>query len=231
MKDSPHRQLADIRNSGILASDPGTCPRQRPLGLAGEPPESIQQGQASLQKIQPVLAAAVLLAVSGAANAALVCNLPFLAGTRAQAQQAFVDAGARWGNLFAHNITLDMTVGTASLGSGMLAQAGSRSALFGYSNSLAALTADQGSTSDNPNGSGASTPCVDTTGANNSSIRLTTANAKALGLVIGWHLAGAVWRHRPPFGRQPLVPGAAGRDSGVMGPGVRGRTGRHETHP
>lgn len=160
-----------------------------------------------MNRIQAAAAAAMLLAASGAANANLVFNLTFLAGTSAQAQQGFIDASARWTNLFADNVTLDMTVGTASLGAGTLAQVGSRSASYSYSTFRSALNADQTSandatavtnlaagpsfsmlinrTSDNPNGSGSATPYLDTTGANNTTIMLNTANAKALGLAIG----------------------------------------------
>ena len=46
-------------------------------------------------------------------------------------------------------------------------------------------------TSDNPNGSGSATTYLDSTGANNTTIRLTTANAKALGLAVGTGAVGA----------------------------------------
>lgn len=149
------------------------------------------------------LTAASLLACGSAQ--ALTFNFTFIAGTSPQAQQAFIDAGNRWSSLFSDNITLDMTVGQASLGSGVLASAGSTRSLYSYSTFRNALTGDATSatdalavsslpagssfnmlinrTSDNPNGAGSATPYLDVNGsANNSSIRITNANAKALGL-------------------------------------------------
>lgn len=157
-------------------------------------------------KSQPrALVAAALLALSGASHAGLTFNFTFVAGTSAQAQQAFIDAGARWSALFTDNVTLDMTVGQQALGAGILASTGSARTLVSYANFSAALAADATSandalalgsltpgssfgmlinrTADSPNGSGSATPYIDNNGsANNSSIRLTNANAKALGL-------------------------------------------------
>jgi hypothetical protein len=165
-----------------------------------------------MKRIRAATAAAMLLAASGVANASLVFNFNFIAGTSVQAQQGFIDAGARWSNAFVDNVTLDMTVGTASLGSGILASTDTRHASFSYSAFRSALNADMSSandatavsslgagpsfsmlinrTSDNPNGSGSATPYVDSTGANNSNIFLTTANAKALGLAVGTGTVG-----------------------------------------
>lgn len=157
------------------------------------------------------VAAAVLLSLSGASNA-LTFNFTFTAGTSAAAQQGFIDAGARWSSLFSDGVTLDMTVGTAALGAGILASTGSRQASFTYANFKSALTTDKTSiadntavgnlaagasfgmlinrTSDNPNGSGSATPYVDTVGANNTTINITTANAKAIGLAAGTGTVG-----------------------------------------
>ncbi len=151
------------------------------------------------------LAAASLLVLSGTANA-LTFNITFLATTSAQDQQAFLDAAARWSNLFTDNVTINLTLGTAALGSGILAQAGSTRATYSYTDFRAALAADATSatdaqaltslpnaasfgvlinrTSDNPNGANSATPFVDLTGANTTTVRLTTANAKALGLTV-----------------------------------------------
>ncbi len=156
-------------------------------------------------------AAAGLLAASGAAQA-LTFNFTFTASTTAQQQQAFIDAGARWSALFSDNITLDMTVGVEALGTGILASTGSRRATYSYGNYVGALGADRTSaddvtavsflpsgssfgllinrTADNPNGAGSATPYVDLTGANNETIRLTTSNAKALGLNPGTGTVG-----------------------------------------
>jgi hypothetical protein len=150
------------------------------------------------------LAAAMLLAMTSASHA-LTFNFTFLPTSTAQANQAFIDAGARWSALFTDNVTLNMTVGTNSLGAGILASTGSARSLYSYSSFKSALAADATSasdatavanlpagssfgmlinrTADNPNGSGSAVPYVDNNAsANNSSIRITSANAKALGL-------------------------------------------------
>lgn len=152
-----------------------------------------------------LIAGAALLAASGASSA-LTFNFTFLASSTPQANQAFIDAGNRWSALFSDNVTLNMTVGTAALGTGILASTGSARSSYTYSQFKTALTADATSsadaiavanlpsgssfgmlinrTSDNPNGSGSATPYLDTNGsANNTSIRITNANAKAAGLV------------------------------------------------
>lgn len=151
-----------------------------------------------------ILWIALVLAFSGPSNA-LTFNFTFTAGTSAQAQQAFLTAGARWSALLTDDVTVDMTVGTGTLGTGVLLSAGQRRASFSYASVRTALAADATSdvdttavgnlsaastfgllinrTSDNPNGSGSATPYLDVSGANNSTINLTTANAKALGLV------------------------------------------------
>jgi PEP-CTERM motif len=151
------------------------------------------------------IAASALLALTSASHA-LTFNFTFLPTSTAQANQAFIDAGARWSALFTDNVTLNMTVGTNNLGAGILASTGSARSLYSYSSFKSALTADATSasdatavanlpsgssfgmlinrTADNPNGSGSAVPYVDNNAsANNSSIRITNANAKALGLV------------------------------------------------
>jgi PEP-CTERM motif len=149
------------------------------------------------------IAGAALLVASGASSA-LTFNFTFLPGSTAQANQGFIDAGARWSALFSDNVTLNMTVGTSSLGAGILASTGSARTSLTYSAFSGALAADATSandatavanlpsgnsfgmlinrTSDNPNGAGSATPYVDSVGANNMTVRVTNANAKALGL-------------------------------------------------
>lgn len=153
-----------------------------------------------------VLSGVVSLALCGTSHA-VTFNFTFLAGTSAEAQQAFVDAGARWSALLTDEVVVEMTVGTAELGTGVRVSAASRRASFSYTNVAAALAADQLSasdsvavanlpagstfgmlinrTSDNPNGAGSATPYLDLAGANNQTINMSTANAKALGLAPG----------------------------------------------
>jgi PEP-CTERM motif len=150
------------------------------------------------------VAGAVLLAASGASSA-LTFNFTFLPSSTAAANQAFIEAGARWSALYTDNVTLNLTVGLENLNAGVLAQAGSARTSFSYSTFKTALSNDVSSaadltavnsmaagssfgmlinrTSDNPNGSGSATPYFDNNGsANNSTVNLTNANAKALGL-------------------------------------------------
>jgi hypothetical protein len=144
------------------------------------------------------------LCFATSANAALVFNFTFIAGTSAAVQSGFNAAAARWSSVFNDNVTLNMTVGSGALGGNVLAQAGSSVSLYSYSAVRTALTNDRTSlsdftavanlqagsnvamlinhTSDNPNGANSATPYLDTTGQNNSNLILTTANAKALGL-------------------------------------------------
>jgi hypothetical protein len=148
--------------------------------------------------------AAAMVGMATPAQAALTFQFDFIPGTSVQAQNAFITAGQRWSSLFSDNINVRLTVGQGPLGTGILAQAGSARQSFSYNNVKAALAADVTSTddatavanlqsgssvgmlinrtADNPNGAGSATPYADTVGANNSTIRMTQANAKALGL-------------------------------------------------
>jgi PEP-CTERM motif len=149
------------------------------------------------------LGAAALMSVSSQAQA-LTFMLTFTTGTSAQAQAGFTAAAARWSSIFTDNAVVNLTVGTAALGPGILGQAASVRTDFTYtafktalagditsaSDALAVANLDPGNsfgmlinrTSDNPNGSGSATPYLDLAGANNQTVQLTNANAKALGL-------------------------------------------------
>ncbi len=163
--------------------------------------------------VSSALAATALLAAATPANAALIFNFTFLGSSTAQANQAFIDAGNRWSALFTDNVTINMTVGQVALGAGILASTGSARYLTSYASTAAALSADATSandaiavanltpgssfgmlinrTADNPNGAGSATAYVDNNGsANNSSIRMTSANAKALGFASPGSIVG-----------------------------------------
>ncbi len=155
------------------------------------------------------LAAAVALAAGLASSAnALTFNLSFIAGTSAQEQASFTVAAAAWSAIFDDAVTVKLTVGTGNLGAGILAQAGSRRLSFTYGSARGALVADASNsfdalaaanldvgasagmlinrTSNNPNGAGSATAYVDNDGdANNSIVRMTAANARALGGIFG----------------------------------------------
>jgi hypothetical protein len=155
-----------------------------------------------------VLAAAAASLLAPGAASALTFQLSFIPGTTAVEQASFQAAANLWSQYLTDNVTVKLTVGTASLGSGILAQAGSRRIDTTYSQFKTALTADASTaldatavanlgpgssfgamlnyTSDNPNGPGSATPWVDNDGsANNSTVRLTAANARALGVAFG----------------------------------------------
>lgn len=151
------------------------------------------------------IAAMGVMALFAPAQATPTLNLAFISGTSAQAQAGFTAAANYWSSAFTDNVTVNLTVGTGSLPSGVLASASSDNQTYSYGAVRAAMAADVSSaidtaalahlpntsgvsvylnyTSNNPNGVGSATPYVDNDGdANNTTIRMTTANAKALGL-------------------------------------------------
>ncbi|RTK97388.1 MAG: PEP-CTERM sorting domain-containing protein [Lysobacterales bacterium] len=122
----------------------------------------------------------------------------------AQAYDAFVRAGNRWSSVFTDPVTVNLRIGYSALASGVLAQASSTQTIVPYTNFVSALRADRTSsqdttavsnlsadlkfltnrTSDSPNGPGSATPYLDDDGSfNNQYLRMTSANAKALGLM------------------------------------------------
>ncbi len=148
-----------------------------------------------------------VLALSLAAGTAIAnptFNFQYIAGTSAQAQAGFQAAAARWSSIFTDNVTINLTVGFVPLGTGILGSTGSAQTDYTYSAFRAAMAADATSandatavahlaagsnfgvlinrTSNNPNGSGSATPYLDNTGANTSTIHISNAEAKALGL-------------------------------------------------
>ncbi len=138
------------------------------------------------------------------ARAAPVFDLTFIGGTPAQARAGFLEAARIWSAAFTDTVTVRLTVGTGTLGTGILASTGSAESRFTYDAFRTAMAADaktradaaavaglpagssfsvfMNETTDNPNGAGSATPYVDRAGANNQAITMTSANAKALGL-------------------------------------------------
>ncbi|MEO5916837.1 MAG: NF038122 family metalloprotease [Luteolibacter sp.] len=135
---------------------------------------------------------------------ALTFNFTFTPESTAQDIAGFNAAGAFWSSKFSDNVTLNMDVGTAALGTGILAQAGSTQGEVSYTDFRNHLAADATSafdntalsslatgtsfgmllnrTSNNPNGSGSATAYLDNDGDdNNTTLYITTANAKAIG--------------------------------------------------
>jgi hypothetical protein len=127
-------------------------------------------------------------------------------GTAPEAIEGFRAAGALWSAIFDDDITVNIDIGFRPLDPGVLAEAGSTDVELTYGQLRSGLQGDATSTEDraavgslpsgtglallmnrtsnSPNGPGNARPFLDNDGdANNTTIRLNTASAKALGLV------------------------------------------------
>lgn len=154
------------------------------------------------------LTLAIAAGLAGPARAGLVFNFTPEAGTSQQAIDGFAAAGALWSQIFHDDMQVNVNIAFKDLGPGILGSTASTRGLVSYSDFRSSLSADRTSaddftavsslptgstfnmllnrTSNNPNGSGSATPYVDSDGdANNQFIRMTSANAKALGLLAG----------------------------------------------
>lgn len=150
------------------------------------------------------------IGISGALApvSALTFNFNPLSGSiDPRAQAGFEAAGAIWSSKFTDNVNIIIDIDFRALSPGVLAQAGSNRQMYSYSQFSTALNADRTSTddnravsslqsgnnfnalinrtSDNPNGRGSAVPYLDNTGNNTSMVDISSANAKALGLVGG----------------------------------------------
>jgi hypothetical protein len=136
---------------------------------------------------------------------ALTFNFSPAAGTSQQALDGFTSAGNLWSSILTDNVTVNVNINFTALGAGTLGETGSSYQSYNYSQVYNALKNDRTSANDNtavnslssgstfnllvnrtannPNGYGSATPYLDNNGdANNRTIDLTSANAKALGL-------------------------------------------------
>ena len=127
------------------------------------------------------------------------------AGTSQAAINGFTQAGNLWSNILTDNATINIDIAFKSLNGNAIANTEYTREEVSYTDFRNALTADATSsddataianlptgssfdlwinlTGDNPNGAGSLTPYLDNDGSeNNSTIRLTTANMKAIGL-------------------------------------------------
>ena len=139
---------------------------------------------------------------------ALSFNFIPAAGTSQQAIDGFAAAGTRWSSLFTDNVTVNIDIAFAALAPNILGQASSFDTAHLYTNVKTAMAADRTSaadfiavanlqsasslklimnrTSDNPNGNGNAGLFIDNNNSNNNKvIHMTSANAKALGLLAG----------------------------------------------
>lgn len=150
--------------------------------------------------------ATVTLLLLAAPSAAIDFNFVEQPGMPQEVVDGFVRAGGLWQNLLDDDITVNLSIGFELLSPGVLGSTGSNRIAVTYTQFVNALgaqvqSADDTSagqslqavpafqmlinrTSDNPAGSGSAQTFLDDNGsANNSTVRLTRANAKALGLL------------------------------------------------
>jgi hypothetical protein len=167
-----------------------------------------------------ILSTAIALATAaiaaGPASAAPTFHFAFTQGTSLQAQQGFMAAARRWSDVLHDDVAINLTVGFNPLAPNVLGQAESAQELYSYATFRQFLTADKTSladdaatgrlapgnafgmllnrTSNNPHGAGSATPYLDNDGdANNTQVRITTAEARAAGLTTQSHtLAGCI---------------------------------------
>ncbi len=154
----------------------------------------------TLLKIVPLLACAY----AGSAQA-LTINYTYAADMDARALAGFQAAAQRWSAVLHDNVQVNLDIGFMELEAGVLGSTGSSQGRISYSAFRNALVKDAWGATDkaaianlaagpcmsvymngtgaNPNGVGSATPFVDNDcDANNSQIRMTIANARALGL-------------------------------------------------
>lgn len=147
----------------------------------------------------------LFLALCPASHANLAFNFIPANGTSQQAIDGFTAAGARWSSYFGDNVTVNINISFTALGPGILGSTSSTQGTISYASTRLALIDDETTvddiaadvhlqvgpglklylnrTSNSPNSSGSATPFLDNDGdANNTTIRMTLANAKALSL-------------------------------------------------
>lgn len=152
-----------------------------------------------------VAAGAIFGLTAAAAHAQLSFSFANDPDINPLALAGFQAAANRWSSVITDPITINLNIGFTALGPGVLGSTGSTAMTVNYSAFKSALTADRTSASDNsavgslsnsssvdlllnrtsnnPYGSGSALPYIDDDGsANNSTIRLNLANARALGL-------------------------------------------------
>ena len=153
-----------------------------------------------LRTTTAALSCALLLVplICARAAQALTFNFTPVSGTSQQAINGFNAAGNLWSSFLSDNVTININIGFSALGSGVLAQAGSTTQGFSYSDVRAALSRDASSSLDaiavsNLQGGNAlqfltnntaGDVVLDNDGSgNNVVLDINTANAKALGLI------------------------------------------------
>lgn len=153
-----------------------------------------------LLKIVPLLAVAY-----GGSAQALEFKFTYDASMDKRALRGFEDAAKLWSSVLKDDVTVNLNIGFRTLDTGILGSTGSARVTTNYSNFRNAMEYDITTANDkravagmktgpalnvvmngtniNPNGVGSGTPFLDNNGnANNTTIRMTLANARALGI-------------------------------------------------
>ncbi len=173
-------------------------------------------GRMKLKSLSTTFGVAVVL-MAATAQANVTFNLIPEAGTPQFAIDGFSAAANLWSSRLADNITVNVQIGFSPLGPGIIGQAGSAFAEPSYAAVTQALgshrtSADDSSsyaalqpgasfnrminhTSDNPNGANSAAPYLDTMDR----VGMTTANAKALGLLAPGSSVDALIRFSSDF--------------------------------
>lgn len=157
----------------------------------------------TIAKVLPLLA----MAYAGSAQA-LVVKFNHAADMDARALAGFQAAADRWSAVLHDNVTVNLNIGFSVLSPGVLGSTGSTRKAYYYDDFRNALAADAWGKTDkaavaglstsgclnvymngtavNPNGPGSTTPFLDNNcNLNNSVVRMTSANARAAGLLDG----------------------------------------------
>jgi hypothetical protein len=148
----------------------------------------------------------LVVALCATARGALTFNFSPNPGTPQAVQDGFAAAGSLWSAALSDDVAIHLTIDYQPLGAGVLGSASSIKQAFTYTDVRTALLADAKSANDatatshlpgggaldmlinytnnSPFGMGSATPYLDNNGdGNNSTIRMTLGDAKALGLV------------------------------------------------
>lgn len=160
-----------------------------------------------MKSLKKLVTIAPLLACAFAGSAqAMVINFTYAADMDQRALSGFQAAANRWSSVLHDDVTVNLNIGFSVLGTGILGSTGSSRTAVSYDTFRNALAADASSSLDriavsnlpqssclsvlmngtgvNPNGVGSGTPFLDNNcNANNSTIRMTSANARAVGLL------------------------------------------------
>ncbi len=165
-------------------------------------------GVQTIMKFKSAILFLGLGAISPNTSFALDFNFNPAPGMAQEAIDGFTAAGALWSNIYRDDITINMEIGFEQLSPGTLGQTGSERTAVTYAQFRTASTNEASSADDqqavgnlptgtaetmllnrtrnSPHGAGNATPYLDGDGdANNETIRMTRANAKALGLLAG----------------------------------------------